>query len=112
TIDVAGVGRIHLLGIAAPRPAHRAVIGDPLAYQARERLASLVLHRWVRLEDGTGAGTRRGAYVVLEDGTFVNAVLAREGLARVTARDDAARSIELRRAEREAQMFRRGIWRK
>ena len=40
----------------------------------------------------------------------VDAVLVREGLARVSARVPLARLDELRRAEAEAQAFRRGMW--
>ena len=49
-----------------------------------------MLHRWVRLErEGTPRDVynRHLAYVITEDGLFVNAALVREGLARVSARD-------------------------
>lgn len=46
----------------------------------------------------------------LETGTFVNAVMVRDGLARVTARTLLARLGELRRAEAEAKSARRGMW--
>ena len=113
TIDVAGVGRVRLLGIDAPELAHGHGTAAPFAYEAREKLVELVLHRWVRLEadverlDGYG---RHLAYVVREDGLFVNAALLREGLARVSARGPLARLRELHRAEAEAQGSRRGMW--
>ena len=56
---------------------------------AGEKLAGLVLRRYVRLEyEGPHADvySRRLAYVILEDGTDVNEVLVREGLARISAR--------------------------
>ena len=53
---------------------------------------------------------RHLAYVVTEDGTCVNVVLVREGLARISARLPLTRLAELRRAEGEAQAFRRGMW--
>jgi micrococcal nuclease len=107
TIDVAGVGRVRLLGIDAPRPS------EPLAREARERLAALVLRRWVRLEhEGStlDAGDRQRAYLVRDDGLFINAVLVREGLARASARRGLARQSELERAESEARSSRRGMW--
>ena len=106
TIDVATVGRVRLLGIDAPQSA------APFAREARERLAALVLRRWVRLERrGRAADSgRRLAYVVRDDGLFVNAVLVREGLARVSARQALPRLNELERAEAEARLLRRGIW--
>ena len=78
-----------------------------------DRLTQLVLHRWVRLEQ-EGATfdvySRHLAYVLTEDGVFVNAALVRDGLARVSARVPLARLPELQRAEAEAQAFRRGMW--
>jgi micrococcal nuclease len=104
TIDVAMIGRVRLLGVDAPRRA------EPFAREARERLAVLVLRRWVRLEhDGSAPGVIR-AYVVRDDGLFANAVLVREGLARVNARRAPVRLAELERAEAEARSFRRGLW--
>jgi micrococcal nuclease len=113
TIDVATIGRVRLLGIDAPEIGRGFDTSAPFAGEARTRLAAIVLHRWIRLEqDGTpvDAYNRRLAYVLTEDGVFVNAVLVREGLARVTARLPLSRLAELRRAESEAQAFRRGMW--
>src|SRR6478736_6397401 len=50
TIEVAGVGRVRLLGIDAPELAHGFGTAAPFAREAREKLIELVLHRWVRLE--------------------------------------------------------------
>jgi len=100
TIDVAGVGRVNLLGVAAAAGA-----------VARDRLASLVLQRWVRLEyDAAPAGSGRQAYVVRDDGVFVNAEMVRDGLARVAGRRAIARLAELQRAEREARARHAGVW--
>ena len=113
TIDVATIGRVRLLGIDAPEIGRGFDTSAPFAREARTRLAAIVLHRWIRLEqDGALLDTynRRLAYVLTEDGVFVNAVLVREGLARVTARVPLSRLDELRRAESEAQAFRRGMW--
>ena len=99
SIAVASYGSVHLLGIeAAPAP------------RARERLESLVLRRWIRLEFDDDHANRRRAYVMLETGEFVNATLVREGLARVSPSGRFARRAELERAEAEARRFRRGIW--
>ncbi len=111
TIDVAGIGRVRLLGIAAPK-AGRRVDATPIGREASARLASLVLHRYVRLEleISRSGGYRRLAYVMREDGLFVNEVLVREGLARVNARGPLARLTSLQAAEREARAMRRGMW--
>jgi len=89
TIDVASVGRVRLLGIDAPEIGRGFDTAAPFAREAHARLTSLVLHRWVRLEqEGAPVDVydRRLAYVLTEDGVFVNALLVREGLARVAAR--------------------------
>ncbi|HJZ70524.1 MAG TPA: thermonuclease family protein [Vicinamibacterales bacterium] len=113
TIDVATIGRVRLLGIDAPEIGRGYDTDAPFAREARARLTSLILRRWVRLEqDGAPFDVydRRLAYVVTEDGVFVNALLVREGLARVSARAPLSRLAELQRAEAEAQAFRRGMW--
>lgn len=113
TIEVVGIGRVQLLGIDAPEIAHSHGTTAPFAREAREKLVELVLHRWVRLEvdvERAGGYNRRLAYVVREDGLFVNAMLLREGLARVNARMPLARLPELKRAEAEARASRRGMW--
>ena len=113
TIDVATFGRVRLLGIDAPEIGHGFDTTAPFGREARDRLASLVLHRWIRLEQ-EGARldryNRHLAYVMREDGVFVNAALVRDGLARVSARVPLSRLAELKRAEAEAQAFRRGMW--
>src|SRR5207248_11685586 len=106
-------GRVRLLGIDAPEIGRVFDTSAPFAYTVRDRLAGLVLHRWVRLEtDGERFDTykRRLAYVVTEDGVCANVVLVSEGLARVSARVALARLDELKHAEAEAQSFRKGMW--
>jgi endonuclease YncB( thermonuclease family) len=113
TIDVASYGRVRLLGIDAPEIGRGFDSSAPFGREARERLTQLVLHRWVRLEqEGAERDVydRHLAYVLTEDGQFVNALLVREGLARVSARVPLTRLEELRRAEADAQAFRRGMW--
>ena len=113
TIDVATIGRVRLLGIDAPEIGRGDDTSAPFGREARARLTTLLLHRWVRLEqEGTALDVynRHLAYVMTEDGQFVNALLVREGLARVSARVPLTRLPELQRAEAQAQEFRRGMW--
>ena len=113
TIDVQVFGRVRLLGIDAPEIGRGFDTSAPFAYAARDKLASLVLRRWVRLEsDGerTDKYKRRLAYVVTEDGVCANIVMVREGLARVTARAPIAWLDELKKAEAEARSFGKGMW--
>ena len=113
TIDVSSLGRVRLLGIDAPEIGRGFDTSAPFGREARERLTSLVLHRWVRLEQEGAtidAYNRHLAYVLTEDGLCVNAALVRDGLARVSARQPLTRLQELQRAEADAQAFRRGMW--
>ena len=113
TIDVATVGRVRLLGIDAPEIGRGFDTAAPFGREARDRLTALVLHRWVRLEQegaALDAYNRHLAYVITGDNLFVNAVLVRDGLARVSARLPLTRLAELQRAEAEAKSGRRGMW--
>ena len=113
TVEAAGVGRVRLLGIDAPEIGGSFERPAPFALEAREALQALVLHRWVRFEcDGTRRDTygRSLFYMSLESGEFINAALLRTGMARVSARTRLRRWDDLRRAEEEAQLRRRGMW--
>jgi endonuclease YncB( thermonuclease family) len=112
-IVVPGTGRVTLLGIRTP-PTARTWTGGSIALDARERLNGLVAHRFVRLEYPhpieTGTVPRGAAYVFLEDGTFVNRVLVREGLARASGGRSGAHAAALQEAEADARAERRGMW--
>jgi endonuclease YncB( thermonuclease family) len=113
TIDVSTYGHVRLLGIDAPEVGRVFDTSAPFAREARDRLTSLVLHRWVRLEpDGPTLDVydRHLAYVLTEDGQCINTRLVQDGLARVSARLPLSRLPELKRAEAEAQSSRRGMW--
>jgi micrococcal nuclease len=113
TIEAAGLGRVRLLGIDAPEIGGAFERPAPFALEARDELQSLVLRRWVRFDcdgDFDDAYGRRLAYMTLETGEFVNARLVRDGMARVSARRRLKRWDELRQAETEAQVRRRGMW--
>jgi len=113
TIGVTTFGRVRLLGIDAPETSHGLDTPAPFANEARDKLSRLILNRWIRLEsEGPTRDiyNRHLAYVVTEDGQCINTVIVREGFARVSAREPLSRLGELKRAETEAQHFRRGIW--
>jgi micrococcal nuclease len=113
TVDAAGLGRVRLLGIDAPEIGGAFERPAPFALEARDELQSLLLQRWARFDcdgDPEDIYGRRLAYVTLETGEFINARLVRDGLARVSARRRLQRWDDLRRAEAEAQMRRRGMW--
>jgi len=108
TVEVANYGLVRLAGIRAPRLGRHATDGEPLADEARRRLDGLVGHRFVRLE--FPSVSRSSAFVLLDDGTCVNAALVGEGLARVSGRPSGPRGDELARAQERARNARLGIW--
>ena len=113
TIDVAGVGRVRLLGIDAPELGSGSDTPEPFAREARDRLASLAERRWVRLEadgDERDSYRRALAYVFRTDGVLLNVEVVRAGLARVSTRRALRELSALQRAEQEAQRARRGMW--
>ena len=108
---IQSIGRVRLLGIKAPAGDHGVLHGEPFGREAMERLTGLAARRWVRLEFDPASGSRRAAYVLLEDGTCLNTLLVREGLARVTGGRTLSRYRELEDAEAAARTAHRGIWR-
>jgi micrococcal nuclease len=106
TIRVAYYGTVHLAGIRAPKVGRRG--RDGLAEQARRRLEALIGHHFVWLEFPTWS--RSTAYVKLQDGTLVNAILVSEGLAQVSGRPPGGHGEELLRAEERAKSVRAGVW--
>jgi micrococcal nuclease len=110
-VTIQSIGRVRLLGIKAPAAERGVLRGEPFGREALDRLAGLASRRWVRLEFDASSGSRRSAYVLLEDGTCLNTVLVREGLARVTGGRSLSRLQELKDAENTARTTRRGIWR-
>jgi len=114
--------RIRLIGVDTPetvRPDY------PVEYFGREAAAftrRLCEGRRVRLEFDPAAwqdcgacpersrGSRTLAYVYLEDGTFLNAEIIRQGYGHAYTRFPFAYLEEFRALEREARQNRRGLW--
>lgn len=136
TIDVAGVGKVRLVGITAhdppvrfgpagpaapprsgpdqpPPPLISGSVGVKPESASRGALEDLVLGKRVRLEYDEGASKGRGtprAYVFLEDDTLVNAELLRAGHARVDTSRPFASLNEFKKLEQEAREGSLGIW--
>lgn len=106
--------KVRLLGINAPEIRHDREPGQPLGEAARLRLASLIEFENVRLSFDAERKDRYGrwlAQIYRRDGTWVNERLVREGLAHVyTFAPNLRWCDRLLRAERKAQLERRGIW--
>ncbi len=135
TIEVEGVGKIRLLGIASGESAVRlgpsgpvapprsgpdqpppTVIGGSVGIKpegpSQDALRNLVLGKRVRLEydeAAKGHGTPR-AYVFVDDDTLVNEQLLREGLARVDTSRPFASMARFKALEQEAREGSLGVW--
>jgi micrococcal nuclease len=113
TLVVSGIGPVRLLGVDVPRTVDAQRPADPDADPAIVFLRTLLTNRTIRLEYDavrTDAARRLLAYVYTANGTLVNAALLKEGLGRTNAEVPFKMLEEFRRAERDAQTARRGLW--
>ncbi len=107
--------KIRLIGIDAPES--RSTGRKEVSYFGKEAsgyLEKLIGGKRVRLEFDAGRYDRYGrtlAYVYLEDGTFVNARLVRDGYATVmTVPPNIRYANTFLRLERKARSQKRGMW--
>ena len=114
TILLAGGERVRYLGIDAPEVAHDGKPAEPYGARARVFNKQLVLGNWVRLEVDEEQRDHYGrllAYVFLEDGTFVNGALIRQGYAHLLRRQANLRYWDqLLKFQRQALKEKKGIW--
>lgn len=108
--------QVRLVGIQAPKlPLGRPTFEKwPLADEAQDLLEDLVLDREVALAYGGERIDRHGrrlAHLFLDDGTWVQAALLSEGMARVYSfHDNRAVVAEMLALERQARRQGAGIW--
>ncbi len=118
TIIVGAGERIRLIGVDTPETKHPQ---KPVEYYGKEATAftrRMVRGKRVRLEfDQTNSQMghkdkykRTLAYVFLEDGTFLNAEIVKQGYGHAYTRFPFKYLDEFRRYEREAREQRRGLW--
>lgn len=115
-LDESGrVLKIRLIGLDAPET-RKSEFKD-IGYYGKEATAylkSLIGGKSVSLEFDIGKKDRYGrllAYVFLEDGTFVNAELIRQGYAQVlTVPPNVKYADEFVRLQRKARRANRGMW--
>lgn len=105
---------VRLIGVDTPETVHPS---KPVEYFGREAAAftrRLSEGRRVRLAFDPAAGQDRYgrtlAYVYLEDGTFLNAEIIRQGYGFAETRFPHAHLEEFRELERDARDNRRGLW--
>ena len=108
--------KVRLIGINAPE-SRKTGTRDVQYYgkEASEYAKRLLLNKRVRLEfdvQKLDRYKRTLAYAYLESGTMLNALLVREGYARVATYPPNVRYQEqFQRLEREARTARKGLWR-
>lgn len=114
TIVLVGGERVRYAGINAPEVAHDNEPGEPYGDKARAFNKKLVLGRWLKLELTEELRDHYGrllAYVFLEDGTFVNGELVRQGYAHLLRRQFHTPYWErMLDFQRQALKQRKGIW--
>jgi micrococcal nuclease len=113
TIELEDVGRVRLIGVDCPEIGERTngVLGFSAEASAYTRL--LVEGKRVRLEydrERKDKYDRTLAYVFLEDGSFVNALIVRMGYGYAYTRFPFRYADRFRRLEQEARQANRGVW--
>lgn len=114
TVHLTDGTRVRYIGLDTPELHHPKKAVEAYAQEARAFNRRLVAGRRVRLEYDVERQDKYGrqlAYLFLEDGTFVNAELLRQGYARIlTIPPNVKYHDRFLRLEREAREQRRGLW--
>ena len=114
TIELEGGQKVRYVGVNAPETVDPRRKVECFGKEASTVNASLVEGKMVRLErdvSGTDKYGRLLRFVYLEDGTFVNEVLVREGYAYASAyAPDLTRKFFFAEAEKDARKNQRGLW--
>ncbi len=113
TIRLDGGVRVRLIGVDTPELTDKRPEVKALAQAAASFVRQSVEGKPVKLEYDRERRDRWGrtlAYVYLEDGTFLNAEIVRQGYGLVCTRHRFRYLGEFRELEREAQQDGRGLW--
>jgi micrococcal nuclease len=114
TIELDNGLHVRYIGINAPEIAHPDKPGELFGPEAKAFNEKIVLSRPVRLQGDQEASDqygRRLAYVFLQDGTFVNQEMVRNGLAYVLYKfPDITHEAELLQSQQEAMKAGKGMW--
>jgi len=119
TIEVCCIGwkreSIRYIGINTPETRHATKGVEAYGKEAAEANARLVSGKTIRLEFDVQQRDRHGrllAYVYLEDGSFVNALLVEQGYAQVMTVPPNVKYQELfLKLQQDARTASRGLWR-
>ena len=113
-VNIAGKKeRVRLIGVDTPETKHPR---KPVQYFGKEAstfTANMVEGKKVRLEFDQNQRDRYKrllAYVYLEDGTFLNAEIVKQGYGHAYTKFPFKYMHEFRQYEREARLMKRGLW--
>ena len=114
TIVLTNGWRVRYIGINAPEIDHENQKAQPYGYKARSFNKKLVLSQKIGLEFDEERRDRYGrllAYIFLEDGSFLNSRLLKNGLAYyLHRRPNVKYDKRLMKIQQEAMKFRKGLW--
>ena len=114
TVVVTGIGSVRLIGVDTPETVNPQKPVEAFGREASGFLRRLVEQQRVRLEYDVERRDRYGrtlAYLYLEDGRFVNALIVSEGYGHAYTQFPFKFLEEFRSLERQAREQKRGLWR-
>ena len=114
TIELENGMHVRYIGINAPEIPHQDKPGEPFGTEAHALNEKIVLSKKVRLQgdqEATDQYNRRLAYVFLQDGTFVNQEIVRNGLAHVLYKSpNITYDASLLKSQQVAMKAGKGMW--
>lgn len=113
TIILEGIGSVQLIGVDIPETVHPTRPVERFGREASAFTKSMAEGKRIRLEydqDRKDRYDRTLAYAYLEDGTFLNAEIVRQGYGHAYTQFPFKYMEEFRYLEREAKEAGRGLW--
>jgi micrococcal nuclease len=114
TIELENGTHVRYIGINAPEIAHQDKSGEPFGPESQAFNEKIVLSKPVRIQGDQEISdqyNRRLAYVFLQDGTFVNQEIVRNGLAHVLyISPNTTHDAALLKSQQEAMKAGKGMW--
>lgn len=114
TIVVEAIGKVRLIGVDTPETVHPQKPVEYFGKEASNFTKRMVEGKKVRLEYDWQRKDRYGrvlAYVYMEDGTFLNAELIKQGYGHAYTKYPFKYLEEFRKYEKEARENKMGLWR-
>lgn len=114
TIELENGTHVRYIGINAPEISHQDKPGEPFGSEALAFNEKIVLSKQIRIQvdqEVLDQYNRRLAYIFLQDGTFVNQEIVRNGLAHVLyISPNITYTAVLLKSQQEAMKAGKGMW--